>query len=387
MTFKENCGNILTALEGENIMYLTDYIKMLNQEITSKRNEYNYLAQNMMEIGKLNQEYKEAYQNKDLAYLSYSSDSLNEDVYQSSFKANREVELSTDEKNVIRKDLAKINEAIVNLKKDRDKAISQILNNSMISVADAIWILNEFGIYYRPIRVGNETMLIPQDTVILNNTGDGEAIDNIANNIINGICGDSEVKVASIYRKDENRLEKLNLLVRELAKSKNKEKEEIPNSKLKELLLKIKTLLGMQEEEKEDNIGYDLTGMDAVIRTQDGYIINNAIIDKIPMEELFKILDDIKNNYREKIANSYKISINNRLLDLVPAIKVHDLSGIQIYLPTKDGVKLNPDLLNAFNYEVLGFMEYYVNLASKDSSVTIEKAMRQFKGESLERRK
>lgn len=368
-------------------MYLTDYIKMLNQEITSKRNEYNYLAQNMMEIGKLNQEYKEAYQNKDLAYLSYSSDSLNEDVYQSSFKANREVELSTDEKNVIRKDLAKINEAIVNLKKDRDKAISQILNNSMISVADAIWILNEFGIYYRPIRVGNETMLIPQDTVILNNTGDGEAIDNIANNIINGICGDSEVKVASIYRKDENRLEKLNLLVRELAKSKNKEKEEIPNSKLKELLLKIKTLLGMQEEEKEDNIGYDLTGMDAVIRTQDGYIINNAIIDKIPMEELFKILDDIKNNYREKIANSYKISINNRLLDLVPAIKVHDLSGIQIYLPTKDGVKLNPDLLNAFNYEVLGFMEYYVNLASKDSSVTIEKAMRQFKGESLERRK
>ncbi len=162
-------------------------IEQINRRIEDLESEYNYYLQNIGTISALNEaylrEFIEAYYPGDI------------------------VVHSTPRENVIRLVLDKIRKEKIKLRQEREKMISKAIDMSWLNIADTIRILDKFGIYYRTIRYGARTLLVPQDFVLLNNTIDGAKLNAMVASHLN--VGNPKVKdvtVMSMYRKDANKV-------------------------------------------------------------------------------------------------------------------------------------------------------------------------------------
>ncbi len=158
-------------------------IEEINQKIADLQNEYNYYLQNMKQISEEN----EAYLRK----------------FMEAYYPGNITVLSTPRENVVRFVLKALYNERVKLRIEREKMIRNAIDCAWLNVADTIKILDKFGIYYRTIRYGVRTLLVPQDFVLLNNTIDGTKLKTMVNERLN-FGTDKDITVMSMYRKDGN---------------------------------------------------------------------------------------------------------------------------------------------------------------------------------------
>lgn len=161
-------------------------IEQINEEISRLENEYYYYINNIEEIKALNE-----------AYLK----EFNDAYYPGSVTIK-----STPRENVIRKVLDTIQTKKLKLYQQREELIAKTLDNSWLNVADVIKILDNFGIYYRPIKYGCLTLLAPIDLVLLNGVVDGSKIDEMVKQKNDVSARPKNITVIHMYRKDNGKV-------------------------------------------------------------------------------------------------------------------------------------------------------------------------------------
>ena len=233
-------------------------IEAINQKINDLQSEYDYYLKNMKEISEENE-----------AYLREFID-----AYYPGMITVR----STPRENVVRFALKALYNERIKLRIDREKMIRTAISNAWLNVADAINILDKFGIYYRTIRYGTRTLLVPQDFVLLNNVIDGTKLKAMVSARLNmDSSQDKDATVMSMYRKDAG-----------------------------------------------------------------------------------------------------NVSLNREIPILTSALLIDDLKGIPVYKRENDNIAINGEIVNIFPYEVISFIEYYIEARSKDSKVTIDSAYKDY---------
>ncbi len=158
-------------------------IEIINQKIADLQSEYNYYLENMKDISEQNEAYLKKFVN---SYYPVGVDTH-----------------STPRENVIRFALKALYDERIKLRAEREKKISIAIDNAWLNVDEVIKILDKFGIYYRTIRYGVRTLLVPQDFVLLNNTIDGAKLNAMVAARLNvGNKKEKDITVMSMYRND-----------------------------------------------------------------------------------------------------------------------------------------------------------------------------------------
>lgn len=124
-----------------------DELERINAQIEMIRNHSEYLLNNMDEIEEQNN-----------AQL--------EDVNRSLEPGKADVN-SICTREVLRKEMTELQQAILNLNSKREEIIRTILNASKLSVQDVIILMDKFKSYHRTERIENKTYIVPQDFYLL----------------------------------------------------------------------------------------------------------------------------------------------------------------------------------------------------------------------------
>ncbi len=310
-------------------MYIAEKLEKINKQIADENQKYETVVASIKDLYEQNkdylQNYIDGYRIENIEELAKSKDKNDQSL----------VSLGTI--GSIYHYLDELKKNILNLKKQRDEFIDQVLTNSMFSVKEVIWILDQYGIYYKNMNYGGKTLLVPQDLVLLNKVENGEDIDNKVKRIKNG--ENLLIHAIGKYRKD------------------------------------IDVTATLNENIKSFSNGSEiLTNGDVFVKDENGFKVNGNALSKVFTSTLNNIMGNLKEMIDKKeIKLVYKTSINDSLLDLAPAMVVNDLAGIHFYLPTKDGnIKLNEQVLNVFPEEVLGFILEFIEEKTIDKNLKLK---------------
>lgn len=275
----------------------------------------------------------------------------------------------------LRQQLDACEKNILAYKQKREMIIAKMLKAGSIGINEFIWLLEQFGLYYKTINHAGKTLVVPIDYCLLPNRNLEEQklsslrADKIyyADNIEDAEKG---LKVMPAFKTVEqyNVYERVVLSDEELGYK-------------REALRKQAQATQKAQRIKGGTIGAIISNLfnkgediaEPVVEAVEYRLLNNT---PMTMEEIAKIRGKFspevqKNFVCEKLPN--KAVANDFLKDMTPIMELGALEGIRIYVREGNNVKLNPALLNVCNYEILGFLEDYANARYQDVALNLQK--------------